>query len=145
MQPQGARPVQNKFDDSQWPICWVTWVGEASIEDFDMWFGHLDRWLARGEPFAVVMDTRAAVAPSSRERQHIAQQMRWRHEAIGAQLIMAMVMVSALQRGVLTALDWLMRPPHAQRVFGTLADAQRWCEHELGARRAAPPRVDPNA
>jgi hypothetical protein len=43
----------------------------------------------------------------------------------------ALVVKTAFERGFVTAISWILRPPYQQAVFDNLADAKAWAKRML--------------
>ena len=134
--------MPNTYDDSTWPTCLVTWPSEPVTEDvFEGWLRALVRWLARNERFAAILDMRASPGLLAPMRKHLSVGLAARKEPLTRQLVMAMVLDSAAQRGGIVAFNWLFPPPYPQRVFATPAAARPWCAAEVAQRPGTAPRA----
>jgi hypothetical protein len=68
-----------------------------------------------------------APPPAARERQAIAARYRaWRRDYPTLLAGLAIVLTSAIERGVFTAIIWAVGQGFPARAFGTLADAEAW-------------------
>ena len=78
-------------------------------------------------PFGLINDTRGSTMPDPLQRRSIAE-MYTSHEARVRKNFLASGIVgsSSLVNGVLTALNWLKPPPHAVKVFLSMAAAEEW-------------------
>ena len=121
----------NKYDDTGWPVCVVTWTPEGTtLAGHDEFMAQLDRWLLRGR-CGVIMDVRAGGRPDSVLRKHIAEQKKARKDAMRAHFVMALVVANSIQRGVLMAVAWVSPPSHPERAFTDFEEARAWCAEEI--------------
>ncbi|HTV22560.1 MAG TPA: hypothetical protein VMG12_27920 [Polyangiaceae bacterium] len=98
----------------------------------------LESFFARATPLTISIDTRGAPPPSARERQAIAARYRaWQREYPGQLAGLAVVLNSAIERGVFTAIIWAVGQGFPARAFGTPADAEAWLQAALKARDPA--------
>jgi hypothetical protein len=99
---------------------------------------HLDvltRLFDRAAPFAILIDCRGASPPSARERQKIGACMRqWQRDHPGQLVGLGIVLSSAIERGVFTAITWAAGPGFPSRAFGAPEDAEAWLLAELKRR-----------
>jgi hypothetical protein len=99
---------------------------------------HLDslsHLFARATPFAILIDCRGASPPSARERQTIGARMRRWHQDHPGQLVgLGVVLSSAIERGVFTAISWAAGKGSPARAFATPQDAEAWLLAELARR-----------
>lgn len=122
-----------EFDDSLYPLVVVRTPARFHDDDFVGLFRRFEANFARRERYALLLDTtpvshvptatqRALI--SDWEKAHVADTRRWN---VGT----ALVVTSALVRGVLTALAWAV-PDETPRVHvKTEAEAAEWCTRRL--------------
>jgi hypothetical protein len=121
-----------RIDDSEWPILVVTFVGVPSAGDFAAYLAGLDERLARGVPYAVILDARHAGVQPGRQRQQQAEWMKQNKEQLQRYLRgCAFVFSSPLLRIVLQGIFYLQPLPSAWMICGTLEEARRWAEARL--------------
>src|SRR5690349_4867859 len=111
--------------------------------ELDACLDALERFFARATPLTILIDTRGAPPPSARERQAIAARYRaWQRDYPSQLVGLAVVLTSAIGRGVFTAILWAVGQGFPARAFGTPADAEAWLRAALqersGRRRAEP-------
>ena len=130
-----AAPI---YDMSGWPLCRVSWPLTMDDGELDAHWHYLDTLLLKGEPFAVLIDAREAARPSSRQRQTMGRRtaQNFQRYPLGITGI-ALVLSSAIERGVLTAINWLSGPAYPTRVFSTPEEAAIWLHGTMRARGAA--------
>jgi len=121
------------LDVSRWPLIMVSYP--KSFRDAD-WVHLLDRIVAlmqREEDFGMINDVRDAPVPTALQRSLIVEmyeahiklvQRHWKGTAI--------IGNSRVVVGVLTALNWLMPPPHPAKVFSDFEEGEAWVRARLG-------------
>jgi len=120
------------IDTSRWPI--VKAAATESVRDdaaLDRFYVALDAILARGEPFASVLDLRGAYSNAARRSRFAAWQKQNDPEIRRYCRAQAVVAPSAVQRGVVTAALWVKEPVVPVKVFSTEADAMDWVRDVL--------------
>jgi hypothetical protein len=131
--------VTPRYDDSDWPLFRVFLPAvDLSDEVFLAFVDRLDRLPLRGNKFAVLLDVRSAPPLSAKRRQLLSERGNASYERYpGAMVGMAVVMSSAIQRGIFTAIHWMMRQPRQVRAFASIGEAEAWLDarlRESGAR-----------
>jgi hypothetical protein len=92
----------------------------------------LESFFARATPLAILIDARGAPPPSARERQGIAARYRrWQSDYPGQLAGLAVVLTSAIERGVFTAIIWAVGHGFPARAFGAPEDAEAWLSAAL--------------
>lgn len=121
------------FDETRWPIVVVT-LPTRALEgvDFDRYVADLSRYHDRGQAFGCVFDIRNAPTFTAAQRRVIADAMT-RQSAKHAKIkfVIAVVIASAIQRGVVKAITWLTPQPAPTGVFGTVEEAVAWAQRSL--------------
>ncbi|AUX47620.1 uncharacterized protein SOCE26_091420 [Sorangium cellulosum] len=127
-----------RYDDSSWPLFRVILPEEQlSDQEFAELADTLDGLFLRGGKFAVLMDARAAPPLAAKRRQVLGARAAASYARHPGQMAgLAVVLRSPLQRGIFTAIHWIVRPPHEAQAFSTLADAEEWLLSRLGATGA---------
>lgn len=128
--------IAPSYDGTRWPLFRIrlppTALSEEQFEDF---LQRIDALFLRGEQFAVVIDARGAPPPTPRERQEIGKRVRLAYGRYPTRLLaMALVLDSALQRGIFTAINWISGPAYPSRAFDAPGAAEAWLLEMLGAR-----------
>lgn len=121
-----------------------TAVGEQTDEEFEAYLADCDALLRRREPYGVIFDARRAapIGPKLRKRM-----VAWlaRNDAMLRVYIVAnaMVMETALQRGVFRAILWMRPLPFPYSVETSLEGARAFVNARLAARGCpTPPPFD---
>lgn len=118
-----------EYDDSEWPIFRVAAsVGVPTADEYRAhWERVLEHTFERREPFVLLLDSRYEERPDALRRQILADAMqRGMKDRPGKLRGVAVVLSSRLQQGVLTAVNWMVRPPYPMSVFSDLVKAKRW-------------------
>lgn len=128
-----------RFDDSKWPIVTAVFGGDSSDEDFLRFFEQLEAYYRRNERFVLAVDAGSSTGVSSAQRKLMADKIEQQAPLSSKLMIQPIVLHTAVQRGVLTALNWISPPPYPQKVCKTLEEAIAWGQEQLqpGARSVA--------
>jgi hypothetical protein len=93
-------------------------------------FGYFDR----GQSFALVFDVRDSPPLPADQRRIIADHVdRRTAQHPHVRMVTAIVVSSAIQRGVVKAIVWLTRQPVPTEVVATVGEAVAWCQKALAA------------
>ncbi len=132
-----------EVDESRWPLVVIRWprgpVTDADVEALiALSLGHL----ARRERFASLHDGVRATGLDGRQRRRMADHVNAYRKPLGEWHVAAAIVVdSAIVRGIVTAINWLSPPPFPQRQFATRAEAEAWLlgmlDAEAGRARAS--------
>ena len=118
---------------ARWPVIEVT--NPRAFTDAQ-WTGLLVQIvdvLKRDRPFAMINDVRVGPPPSAQQRKAISLlyqehmdlvKRNWRGTAL--------ITSSALVQGAITALNWLMPPPHPVKVCSNDAEGEKWAFEQVG-------------
>jgi hypothetical protein len=124
------------FDDSTWPIIVGTCparLSDASVAPLSAFF---EKVHARKEPFCTIIDSRILrTMPSAKWRKDItawATDPRVEADTRRYNVATAIVLESALARGVFVALGWLRKPASPTDAVSSMVEAMRWCGEKLG-------------
>ena len=138
-----ASSMHAQYDESRRPIVIVKTpphvVDAATFhEECKRAFGYYER----GEAFALIYDVRESPTLPAEQRRTVAEFTdRYGAQYPNVRMVTAIVVASAVQRGVVKAINWLTRQPVPVGVVGTVDEAIAWCQHALAAparKRAAP-------
>jgi|RhiMethySRZTD1v2_1073278.scaffolds.fasta_scaffold28858_4 hypothetical protein len=121
------------YDYSQWPVFVVKMPPNAlSLAELQAHLVACEEPYRRGQSFSWVIDLRDAPPPPAAQRKALAEAMREHSERYpGLVRGVALVVRTAFERGVVTAISWLSRPPYPQAVFDNFADARAWATRKL--------------
>jgi hypothetical protein len=129
------------FDDSAWPFIVGTCpaqMSDASVTPLSAFF---EKVHARKEPFCTIIDSRLLkTMPSAKWRKDItawATDPTVEADTHRYNVATAIIISSALARGVFVALGWLRKPASPTHALGSMVEATRWCG-ELLARAGVP-------
>jgi hypothetical protein len=126
-----------RYDESRWPLFSVC-LPQSDLDDgeFGAFLDKLDGLNQRMHRFAVLLDARAAPPLAPKRRKLIAARANAAQERHpGLMVGFAVVLSSPVQRGVFTAIHWLLRRSDATRAFATMADAEAWLSSRLSEER----------
>lgn len=123
------------YDTSQWPLLRVTMPRDGSTEaEFDAHVRFIEQKLHAGQRFALLIDARQARPLDARSRQALGQMLRRSFQRDPLVLAgLGVVLSSAIERGVLTAILWAAGRTYPQRTFATPVEAARWLQERLAA------------
>ena len=116
------------YDESNWPFVVVTMPSdEVSDDAFARHLDHVSAYFTRGEPFGLVIDAHLAPALSAPRRRAVAERIDRDVERHGELLIgTAVVLSSAVGRGVFKVIVWMTRTKHPMRSFDLVEPALAW-------------------
>jgi hypothetical protein len=121
------------YDDSKWPLFHVTLpLGDMSDESFARLLSRLDGLFLRGERFGILLDVRRSPPLGAKRRQLVAEHAKSSFGRFPGRCAgVAVVLSSSIQRGVFTAIQWILRDTHPARAFATVREAESWLVSEL--------------
>lgn len=108
------------------PCRWACVIGEFSDQDVEGFLSHLRDVVEHRVPGQLILDiTHDVGMPTAVQRKQIAEIIG---RATNLQLVggHAVVVNSAVVRGTLTAINWVVRPSFEEKVFGNPRDAVAW-------------------
>ncbi len=113
------------------PLVQITNRGATDADYADL-FARLSGLLAQRERFVCVVGATGFAFPSVSQRKIIADWIpsvtdRLREQSLGC----ALITESSLQRGAITALNWIMRPEIPMGAFEARPEALAWCRDRL--------------
>jgi hypothetical protein len=134
--PPGTKLTQPHFDESRWPIIVITLPAVALDGDaFEKYLADVSQYYGRGQSFGLVFDIRQAPPLSAPQRRRISEEIdRSAREHAAIRVVQGIVIVSAVQRGIVKAINWLTRQPVETSVFGSVDEAVSWAENALQSR-----------
>lgn len=119
------------LDESGWPLVVAHWHGTLADDELTVALGHIDRWLARGERFGLLLDSRGSGGMSPEARGRLVSHMKETAPLTSKYLIQATVVDSTLQRTLFFAVNLLFPNPFPAKVFSEVEPAREWIEQKL--------------
>jgi hypothetical protein len=120
------------YDDSQWPLVRIRLPAALPAAELVASLDYIDALFLRGGRFAVLFDVRDAPPLTAPQRKLVAERsnaMYARHPTRMAG--MALILSSAIQRGVVTAIQWLAKGGFPTRAFARVAEGEAWLRAQL--------------
>lgn len=120
------------FDATYFPLVQITNHEGTTDAEYVALCARLDALLDKGQRFVSLVDATGLAMPSASQRRIIADWLpeakpRLQQQSLGS----ALVMRSALQRGSITALNWVVRPYVPMAAFEARPEALAWCKDQL--------------
>ena len=124
-----------RYDESNWPFAVITMPSEAlSDQEFTAHLDRISAYFVRAEPFGLVLDARRSPPLSADRRRLVAERIDHDLERHGAVLFgTAVVLSSAVGRGVFKVIVWLTRSQQPMMSFAELEPALAWLRGLKGA------------
>jgi hypothetical protein len=128
-----ARQEGIRLDTSNWPILVLTPtdnISDQSIQDFmERYFAMVN---AKKERYALVVDLRQKTNMSRKHRKFHTDELNKNKEfAEGYNAGTALIVNSAVIRGIMMSVFWLFSPKHPTDVFKTMEQAVSWANSRL--------------
>lgn len=122
-----------QYDDKDWPLFRVVVPRtDMSDDEFAQFLATLDALPQRATKYAILIDVRGAPPLSAKRRQLLGEHGNAAYARYPAAITgVAIVLNTALQRGIFTAIHWMMRQPHHVRAFTSPAEAEVWLRGRL--------------
>ncbi len=134
-------PARLELNMSRWPVVEITNPMSFTDEEWTALMSQVEQVVQRDVPFAMINDVRQGPPPSAKQRKAIANLYREHVELVKRNWMgTAVITSSSLVKGAITALNWLMPPPHPVKVHSNYEDGERWAFEQLGLSTAWPPR-----
>jgi hypothetical protein len=124
-----------ELDESEWPIVVARWYGPVSVGELRVWLGRIDVWLARGERFGLLLDSRAGGGFPPEQRAMIIAHMKANAELTSKLLVQAAVIDDVMQRTLYYAMSLLFPTPFPNKSFSSPEPARAWLAATLSAHR----------
>jgi hypothetical protein len=115
-----------EYDDQSWPIVKARWTGTATDQAVDAALARIDGYLARGERFGLLIDSRGGGGFSPEQRNRVIAHMKSRAEQTSRLLVQAVVIDNLIQRTLYYAVRLIMPSPFPSRVFAHPGPAEAW-------------------
>jgi len=128
-----------EYDDSKWPIASVRWTGTLTDRELAEGLAWVDRCVARGERFGILIDGRGAGGMSPEQRNRVIAHMKDRAELNARYLVQAVVMDNLIQRTLYYGIHLLFPSPYPSKVFAQVTTAEAWLISIVGAPRSQQP------
>lgn len=111
------------------PVLFITYQQRVEDGDLQAAIDAVDTWVARREPFGIVVNTLSSEPMNSQQRKVMAEAL----ERNATPLIRGcgVAISSPLIRGVFTALTWISPPQFPTRVFPRVEEAEAWVRAQL--------------
>lgn len=123
------------WDESQWPLVRVKMHAQISEEDYRRLHDRFRELLQRRQLCALISDSRLAPPSTPLQRKQTADMLTELNPLAQRYMVATgVVLSSAVQRGILTAILWVRPMSHPLEVFSTPQDAERWALEQLRAR-----------
>jgi hypothetical protein len=124
-------------DETAWPIVTVRWVGIPSDSTLTTFLGCMDHWLARGQRFGLLLDTRSAAGLSPEQRVRVLGHMKSQASLTARYYVQAVVIGGAVQRTLFYGVNVIFRNPFPSKVFSEPEAARAWLSSELAKPQPA--------
>lgn len=119
-------------DFAEWPMVFVQCEGVVSDEAHYAFLEQLEsQAAARGGPFSLVLDLRYSNGLSMKQRARQMDQLERLHSEGFRCASIALVMRSALMRGMLTAMRWVSKAERPLEYFAEPGEAVNWTRDHL--------------
>jgi hypothetical protein len=126
-----------EVDESNWPIVAARWQGTVSDGELNVALNRISTFLARGERFGMLLDSRGGGGLSPEQRAAIIAHMKSHAELTRKYLVQAAVVDNLLQRTLFYAVNLIFPNPFPSRTFSEPEAARRWLTEQLAL---PPPR-----
>src|SRR5689334_13107780 len=134
--PNAVPANEPKFDESRWPVVVVTPPAHP-LEGaaFEKYLVDVSRYYKRGQAFGLVFDIRRAPPLNAAQRRRISEEIdRSATEYPAIRVVQGIVLASAVQRGIVSAITWLTKQPVTTAVFADVDEAVIWAQRELRSK-----------
>lgn len=121
------------IDETAWPLIVVRWSGTVVDADLDGLLARMERWLAKGERFGLLIDSRGARGLSPEQRVRLIETMKRQSELTSRYLIQAIVIDNLIQRTLFYGINLIFPNPFPSKVFAEPEAARSWLLQMLGA------------
>jgi len=118
--------VDLETDDSAWPIVVGRLQGRPSDTALRAALARLDGWLARGERFGLLIDSRGGGALTPEQRTLLIAHMKENAELTKKFLVQAVVADNLISRSLYWAVQLFFPAPFPSKVFGDVDAARAW-------------------
>jgi hypothetical protein len=119
------------IDETAWPIVVVRWVGIPKDSTLSTFLGCMDSWLAGGQRFGLLMDTRAGGALSPEQRVRVINHMKAHSALTAKRYVQAIVISNVVQRTLFYGINVIFKNPFPSKIFPDVDSARAWLASEL--------------
>jgi hypothetical protein len=119
---------------SHWPLVIFESPGALAPEQIDQesFYREAERLLNRRERFALLHDLRGTLPMDASRRKKFTDFVREKDELLRLRLVAhAVVISSVFQKGLITAILWVVNSPCPMKVFNNRELAEEWLRSEL--------------
>jgi len=135
---QHATAPRLELNMTRWPVIEVTNPIAFTEDEWMDLLAQIADVVKRDQPFAMINDVRVGPPPSAQQRKAITKLYRLHMDLVKRNWRgTALVTSSALVHGAVTALNWLMPPPHPVKVCSSYAEGENWAFQQLGLKTHA--------
>ena len=126
-----------EFDESSWPVVVLRWQRRPSDASMIAGLARIDSFLARGERFGLIIDSRGSLGLTPEQRAMLVGHMKQNVELNKKYLVQALVATDLISRTLYWGVQLVMPPPFPSKVFRDFDAARAWVVEmlERGAGR----------
>jgi len=122
-----------EFDERGWPLVKVRWSSTVTDQAVEAALSRMDGYLARGERFGLLIDSRGAGGFSPEQRNRVLAHMKSRADATARWLVQAVVIDNLIQRTLYYAVHLFFPSPFPSQVFAAPEAAEAWLAEAISA------------
>jgi len=135
------------IDRSEWPLVIVRWptgaLGDDIVQDY---LRESEGDLGKHAPHCILHDARGSMGLSAAQRKRFAEHLQRHHGTIAMWTAgVAIATPSAIIRGMITAVNWIVGTPCPQRQFATAEEARAWLAETYTQKTGQRAPFDPRA
>lgn len=119
------------IDEAEWPLVTVRWEGNIDDATLAIVLARMDIWLARGQRFGLLIDSRGAGGLSPEQRTRLIAHMKSRASRTSELLVQAGVMDNLIHRTLFHWINLLFPNPFPSKVFADPEVARAWLKSML--------------
>lgn len=124
--------MEFEYDEAAWPIVVARWRKSHIAADVFPALRKMDEWLARGQRFGLLIDSRGADAMSPEQRSHFIEHIKANASLTKERLVQALVIDNLVHRTLFYGVNLIFPLPFLNKVFAEPEAARHWLEVELG-------------
>jgi hypothetical protein len=122
-----------EYDESSWPIVRARWLGAVTDAEVSDALARIDRWVARGQRFGLLIDARGGGGMSPEQRNRLIAHMKAHAEITAKYLVQAVVFDNLVQRTLYYWVNLLFPSPFPSKAFADPVAAEAWLASVVGA------------